>query len=162
MNISIIAAITKNYALGKDNEMLFHIPEDLKNFKRITTGHCIVMGKKTYYSLPRTPLPGRKNIVITHADNHHFPGCKVARSVQEAIALMDKTKENFIIGGADIYEQFIGLSNKLYLTWIHEEVKDADTFFPQFDFSQWIETERRELQHHSTKSAISFVVYKRK
>jgi dihydrofolate reductase len=162
MNISIIAAITKNYALGKDNEMLYHIPEDLKNFRRITTGHSIVMGKKTYYSLPRAPLPGRKNIVITHADKQHFPGCKVARSVQEAIDLMDKTKENFIIGGADIYEQFINFSDKLYLTWIHEEVKDADTFFPQIDFKHWIETERRELQHHSTKPAVSFVVYKRK
>lgn len=162
MKISIIAAITENLALGKDNDLLFRIPEDLKRFKRITTGHCIVMGKKTYYSLPLAPLPGRKNIVITRDAKENFPGCTVVHSVEEAIDQMDQENENFIIGGGTVYKEFIPRSDTMYITWIHENTEDADTFFPKIEFDEWVEIERHKPDFSNQEPVISFVIYKRK
>jgi len=134
--ISIIVAIAKNKAIGKDNQLLWHIPADLKRFKTLTTGHTIVMGKRTFYSLPIRPLPNRRSIVITDIPNEIIPGCTMAYSIEHAIELMDPNAENFIIGGGSVYSQFLPFTNKLYLTIVNQDF-EADTFFPEIDFSQW-------------------------
>ncbi|OGK37971.1 hypothetical protein A3F03_00830 [Candidatus Roizmanbacteria bacterium RIFCSPHIGHO2_12_FULL_41_11] len=149
MVISVIAAISENRAIGKNNQLLFRIPEDLKRFKTITSGHPVIMGRKTFESIGQ-PLPGRTNIVVTHDRNFHAQGLIVVHSLQEAIksafakATADK-KEIFIIGGASIYAQALPLADKLYLTIIHTTVKDADAFFPDYSvFTKKISEEHRE------------------
>lgn len=139
--ISFIVAIAQNNAIGCENKLLWHIPDDLRRFKEITLGHTIIMGRSTYESLPFKPLPGRRNIVMTHNTGLIFPGCEVAHSLDEALDLMDSDKENFIIGGALIYEAFFPLADKLILTIVHKDFK-ADTFFPEINFSEWKEIER--------------------
>ena len=109
-NISIIVAIAQNNAIGKDNKLLWHIPEDLKRFKRLTTGRTIVMGKRTFESLPTHPLPNRRSIVITDIAGEIIPGCVMAYSIDEAIDLMDEQEENFIIGGGSVYSQFLPIT----------------------------------------------------
>lgn len=143
MDISILVAIAQNNAIGCKNRLLWHLPDDLKRFKRLTTGHTIVMGMATYHSLPFKPLPDRKNVVMTRNQAAELPGCIVAHSVEDAMKHMDEDKENFIIGGAQIYKEFLPLSNKLILTVVHRDF-DADTFFPEIDFSQWKEIERED------------------
>ncbi|HOY32375.1 MAG TPA: dihydrofolate reductase [Bacteroidales bacterium] len=128
--ISIIVAIAEDYGIGKDNQLLWHISEDLKRFKKITSGHTVVMGKNTYLSLPVKPLPKRKNIIITNVPEEQFHGCETVYSIEEAMEKMDDDAENFVMGGASIYRQFFGLAQKLYITRVHT-VHDADTFFPE-------------------------------
>jgi dihydrofolate reductase len=135
--ISIIVAIAENYAIGKNNDLLWHIPEDMKRFKRLTTGHTIVMGKKTFESLPKRPLPNRVNIVITDNPEDHFDGCKMAFSIEDAFHKLDQSDENFIIGGASVYRQFLPFVHRLYITWVHKTF-DGDVFFPEIDFSEWV------------------------
>jgi dihydrofolate reductase len=135
--ISIIVAIADNNAIGKNNQLLYHIPGDLKRFRKLTTGHTVVMGKRTYYSLPKRPLPDRINIVVSDDRNDHFEGCIMAYSIEEAIEKCNEKDENFIIGGGIIYKEFYPFSNKLYITRIHKSF-DADTFFPEIDPEQWI------------------------
>jgi dihydrofolate reductase len=135
-NISIIVAIAENNAIGKDNKLLCHISEDLKRFKKLTTGHTVIMGKNTYESLPRRPLPNRRNIVISDKPDDNFEGCEMAYSINEAIEKSSSGDENFIIGGASIYRQFLPHANRLYITRINKQF-DADTFFPDIDLSQW-------------------------
>lgn len=142
--ISIIVAIADNLAIGKDNQLLWHIPADLKRFKALTTGHTIVMGKRTFYSLPLRPLPNRRSIVITDLPGEQIPGCDMAYSIEEAVALMDDDKENFIIGGGMVYRQFMPLADKLYLTIVHKDF-DADTFYPAIDFEEWTEIQREDI-----------------
>jgi dihydrofolate reductase len=134
--ISIIVAIAQNNAIGKNNELLWHIPNDLKRFKKLTSGHNIIMGKKTYQSLPFRPLPNRTNIVITDIVGEVIEGCKMAYSIKDAVELMDKENENFIIGGGSVYKQFLPLADKLYLTVVHKDF-DADIFFPEINFDEW-------------------------
>ncbi|HDO26812.1 MAG TPA: dihydrofolate reductase, partial [Bacteroidetes bacterium] len=116
MQISIIVAIASNNAIGKNNDLLWHISKDLQRFKKLTDGHFIVMGKKTYFSLPKRPLPNRTNMVITDVPGEQIDGCLMAWSIEDAIEKMDPEKENFIIGGGSIYRQFLPYANKLYLT----------------------------------------------
>ncbi|MCR4313188.1 MAG: dihydrofolate reductase [Candidatus Roizmanbacteria bacterium] len=140
--ISIIAAIGKNRELGKDNKLLWHIPEDFKRFKDLTSGHVVIMGRKTYKSLPEKfrPLPNRINIVITKDINYKINGAVVCHSIKEAITSAveeqrgktAEVKEIFIIGGASIYEQGIKYADKLYLTLVDKEYPGADTFFPDY------------------------------
>jgi dihydrofolate reductase len=134
--ISIIVAIAENMAIGKNNDLLWHIPADLKRFKQITSGHPVIMGKKTWESLPRRPLPNRRNIVITDNPGEQIEGCEMAYSIEEAIALCNPEEENFIIGGASVYRQFLPHAHRLYLTFVHKSF-EADVFFPEIDFSQW-------------------------
>ncbi len=134
--ISIIVAIAKNNAIGKNNDLLWHIPNDLKRFKKLTSGHNIIMGKKTYQSLPFRPLPNRTNIVITDIIGEIIEGCKMAYSINDAVELMDKENENFIIGGGSVYKQFLPVADKLYLTIVHKDF-DADIFFPEINFDEW-------------------------
>jgi len=111
--ISIIVAIASNYAIGKDNDLLWHISKDLKRFKELTDSHYIVMGKRTYYSLPKRPLPNRTSLIITDVEGEKIDNCLMAYSIGDAINKMDASKENFIIGGGSIYKQFMPLADKL-------------------------------------------------
>lgn len=160
--ISIIVAIADNYAIGKDNQLLWHLPEDLKRFKRITEGHNIVMGKKTFYSLPKRPLPGRNSIVITDIPGEQIDGCQMAYSIEDSINLCDAENENFVIGGGSVYRQFFTIAQKMYITWVHEKF-EADTFFPEIDLNTW---EVIEKESHKTdeknKYDYTFITYQRK
>jgi len=136
MTISIIVAIDENYAIGKDNDLLWHISGDLKRVKKLTTGNVIIMGRNTYLSLPKRPLPNRINMVITDKQGEIFNDCVMAYSFKEALDKMSNTKENFIFGGASVYKQFFPLATKLYLTKVHKSY-NADVFFPEIDYSKW-------------------------
>ena len=135
--ISIIVAIAENYAIGKNNDLLWHIPGDMKMFKRLTSGHTVVMGKKTWESLPRRPLPNRVNIVISDDPEDRFDQCVMAGSIEDTIKKLNSSDENFIIGGASVYRQFLPFSDRLYITWVHKSF-EGDVFFPEIDFSEWL------------------------
>lgn len=135
--LSIIVAIDENYGIGKKGDLLCHLPNDLKHFKEITSGHPVIMGRKTYMSLPRRPLPNRRNIVISQQANFSSEGVEMVNSIDEALQLLSPTEENFIIGGGSIYEQLIKKVDKLYITRIHHSWGDADTFFPKIEADTW-------------------------
>ena len=132
--ISIIVAVAKNGTIGDKNALLWHISEDLRNFKRITSGHPVIMGRKTFESLGR-PLPNRTNVVISRTTTH-IEGCTVVDSLEKAIALFPTDEEVFIIGGAQIYAQALSLADKFYLTKVEHEY-EGDTSFPEWDPTQW-------------------------
>ena len=140
--ISIIVAIAQNHAIGKDNLLLWHIPADLKRFKKLTTGHTIVMGKRTFESLPIRPLPNRRSVVITDIPGEEIDGCTMAYSIADAIEKMDEDKENFIIGGGSVYRQFLPLADQLYLTIVTKDF-EADTFL-EIDLQDWKTIERED------------------
>lgn len=144
MNISIIVAVASNNAIGKDNDLLWHISADLKRFKRLTEGHYIIMGKRTYFSLPKRPLPNRTNVIITDVAGEEIDDCIMAYSIEDAISKMDKEKENFIIGGGSIYKQFMPYANKLYITRVHKDF-EADTFFPEISSYDWKIVEKEDV-----------------
>lgn len=135
--ISIIVAIAENYAIGKQGGLLCHLPEDLKHFKAITSGSTVIMGERTFYSLPKHPLPNRRNIVITDQAGKTFDGAEAAYSIDEAVQLVSKDEEAFIIGGGIVYRQFMPIADKLYITHIHHSWEDADTFFPTIESDTW-------------------------
>ena len=133
---SIIVAIAENLAIGRDNNLLWHIPRDLKRFKQITTGHTIIMGKRTWYSLPKRPLPDRRSLVISDIPGELIDGCMMAYSIEDAVSKCDPAEENFIIGGASIYKQFLPLADHLYITSVHKSF-EGDVFFPEIKQSEW-------------------------
>ncbi len=135
--LSIIVAIAENNAIGKAGGLLCHLPNDLKHFKEITTGSTLLMGERTYLSLPRRPLPKRRNIVITTQLDWKQEGVEVAHSIDEALALVQDEKEAFVIGGGSIYKQMLPYAEKLHITHIHHCWDDADTFFPEIAPSEW-------------------------
>lgn len=153
MILSIVVAISENNAIGKDNQLLWHLPADLKHFKNITTGHPIVMGRKTYDSIGR-PLPNRRNIVITRQHNLELPGVEVVNSVDEAIALCEAESEVFIIGGAEIYKIAMKHVDRIYLTTVHR-VYEADAFFPVLDQKEWLET-FKEYHSSDEKNTVAY------
>ncbi len=159
-NISIIVAIAQNFAIGKNNELLFHLPADLKRFKQITTGHSIIMGRNTLLSLPKWPLPNRRHIVITDKPDDKFEGCEVVFSIDEAIEKVKDEKEAFVIGGGMIYRQFYPIAGKLYLTLVHQDF-DADVFFPEIDYQQWAEEKREDLFDEKNQFNYSYLDLKR-
>jgi len=160
--ISIIVAIAKNYAIGKNNDLLWHISEDLKRFKKITSGHKVLMGKNTYLSLPVRPLRNRENIVITDQPGEVFDGCTTVYSIKESLELCRADEECFIIGGASIYKQFLPFTDRLYLTWVHKEY-EADVFFPFVDFEEWEIALLEDFPVDETLGfGYSYVVYDRK
>lgn len=132
--ISIIVAVASNGVIGDKNSLLWHISEDLRNFKRVTTGHPVVMGRNTYLSLGR-PLPGRTNVVVSRTAGE-IEGCRVVRSPEEAFALFPADEEVFVIGGAQIYAQTIGMADRLYITRVEHDY-EGDTSFPVWNRSQW-------------------------
>jgi dihydrofolate reductase len=159
--ISIIVAIAKNNAIGKDNDLLWHIPEDMKRFRQITTGHTIIMGKRTYESLPNRPLKNRTNIVISDVPGDHYEGCIMAYSIQEAMDRCPPDEECFIIGGGMVYRQFLPLADKLYITRVDKSF-EADVFFPEIDPEIWEETGREEGAGEGLGFSYSFLTYERK
>jgi dihydrofolate reductase len=137
MTISIIAAVSDNNVLGYKNNLIWHLPDDLKFFKSKTTGHHIIMGRKTFESLGGgKPLPNRTNVIITRNKNYTVDGCNVVSSLDEALDEAKSDTEIFICGGGEIYMQSIELADVMYITHIHETF-EGDTFFPQVDFSKW-------------------------
>jgi dihydrofolate reductase len=134
--LTIIAAASENNALGKDNQLLWHLPEDFKRFKTLTSGHYIIMGRKTFESFPK-PLPNRTHIIITRQLDYTAPeGCIVVPSFEKAIELCPKNEETFVIGGGEIYQQSLELVNKIDITRVHISL-EADTFFPAIDTTKW-------------------------
>lgn len=161
--ISIIAAVADNNAIGKANNLPWHLPADLKHFKELTTGHAIVMGKRTFKSLPNGPLPNRKNIVLTSIMSEGVnEGYFEADSLEDALFLCEHEEKVFIIGGATVYRQCIDKVDSMYITWIHKEFT-ADTFFPEIDFEVWeeVSSEKHEPDEQNLYS-YTFSVYKRK
>ena len=150
--ITIVVAIAQNKAIGKNNQLLWHLPADLKHFKEITSGHTIIMGRKTYDSIGK-PLPNRRSIVITR-QALQLPGCEVVPSLNAALALCQNETELYIIGGAQIYKEALPLTDVIYLTEIHQNF-EADTFFPEICPEEWEEILR---QNHAPdeKNALSY------
>ena len=159
MIVSIIVAIGENNAIGKNNQLLWHMPADLKYFKTKTYGHTIIMGRKTFDSVGK-PLPHRRNIVVTRQDIK-IEGCEVVKSIDDAIALCKGEDEVFIGGGAEIYRLAMDKTDKIYLTIIHK-IFDADTFFPEIDFTKWVEIEHEDHQpDERNKFPYSFITLER-
>ena len=161
-DISIIVAIADNGAIGKDNNLLCHMPADMRRFKALTTGHAVIMGRRTFESLPRA-LPNRKNIVLTHATETVFTGCLVCQSMSEALALCEEGDETFIMGGAVVYQQGLEIAHKMYITRIHHAFPEATTYFPTVDWEQWEEVER-ETHEADEKNPYpyTYITYTRK
>jgi len=159
MIVSIVVAISQNYAIGKDNKLLWYLPKDLKHFKEITTGHTVIMGRKTYESVGK-PLPNRRNIIITR-QRVMIEGCEVVNSVEAALALCKDEAEVFIVGGAEIYRQALHLTDRIYLTIIHENF-EGDTYFPEIKADLWKETERQDHEpDEKNLLPYSFITYER-
>ena len=142
--IILIAAAATNNALGRDNDLLWHLPDDFKRFKSLTTGHPIIMGRKTYESFPK-PLPNRKHIIITRDQTYNTPydSCVVVHSLEEALTYTKEAAIVYIIGGGEIYQQSLSVANKIELTRVHESF-EADTFFPEFNTDDWTLTQKEE------------------
>ena len=134
--ISIIAAIAENNAIGLEGKLLYWLPADLRRFKELTTGHTIIMGRKTFQSLPKGALPNRRNVVLSHS-GQEFPGAETYASLTDAIASCPAAEDIYIIGGASVYAEALPLADRLCLTEVHHTPKQADAFFPHFDRSEW-------------------------
>ncbi len=166
--ISIIVAISTNNAIGQKGDLLCHMPADLKHFKTITTGHPVLMGERTFYSLPKRPLPNRRNIVLTDNPAFAAEGVEVVHSIPEAqqaciVHCQPSTDEVFIIGGGMVYRQFFPLADKLYITHIHHTFPDADTFFPEITADEWeLVSEERHQADENNPFDYSFCEYTRK
>ena len=143
MTLSIIVAVASDGAIGRANDLLWHLPADLKRFKELTTGHTILMGRKTFESLPHGPLPNRRNIIISRSLPAQ-PGAEVYPTIQQAMEACASDEEVFIIGGGEIYHQLLPNTERIYLTRVQASFPDAEVFFPELDPTEWIE-EAREV-----------------
>lgn len=150
MTITIIAAVARNRAIGHENKLIYWLPNDLKRFKALTTGHTIIMGRRTFLSLPKGALPNRRNIVLSRTATT-FPGCEAFQSLDEALAACRDDEDVYIIGGASVYAEAIGRADRLCLTEIDDTPAAADTFFPPYD--GWRETQR---ENHETDERHAF------
>jgi dihydrofolate reductase len=160
--ITIIAAIAKNNALGKDNDLIWRLPADLKRFKKVTSGHHILMGRNTFESIGK-PLPNRTSVIITRNNTYFKEGCLIANSIEEAIELAKEEEHVFIIGGAQIYQQAIerDLVDQLDITLVHQEF-EADVFFPDIDKKIWKEVSREDFKaDEKNKYDFSFISYQK-
>ena len=161
--ISIIVAIARNRAIGFENHLLYRLPDDLKRFKALTTGHTIIMGRKTFESFPKGALPNRRNIVLSRNKTAVFPSAETFSSLQEALSHCKEEEEIFIIGGESVYQEALPLAQKIYLTEIEDTPQEADAFFPPFDIRLWelIQSSRhnRDEKH---LYPFSFKAYQRK
>lgn len=159
MSINIIAAVARNRAIGYENKLLYRLPNDMKRFKQLTTGHTIVMGRKTFESLPKGALPNRRNIVVSRTVRH-YDGCECFGSIEEALSHCNDDEEVFIIGGDSIYKQTIALAKRLLLTEIDAIPPSADAYFPPYD--GWKEVAREHFDADEKHSvAYDFVDYVR-
>lgn len=159
--IILIAAMAQNRALGKDNQLLWHLPDDFKRFKQLTSGHYIVMGRKTFESLPGK-LPNRTHIIISRQTNYEIEDCFTANSLEQALKMVPEGEDVFVIGGGEIYAQSLPMADIIELTRVHTEV-EADTYFPEINLNQWQLT-HSELHQKDEKHAFdfSFETYLRK
>lgn len=161
--ITLIAAVAEENAIGKDNGLLCHLPNDLKHFKAITLNHTVVMGRRTFESLPVGALKNRRNLVLTTSPEAVFPGAETCRSIDEALQRCPAEAEIFIIGGAAIYRQTIDAAHRLYITEIHHAFPGADAFFPAIDPARWKETARESFPPDEKHPCpYSFVTYERR
>lgn len=159
---SIIVAADENNAIGKDNDMLYHLPNDLKYFKAVTSGFSVIMGRKTFESLPKGALPNRRNIVITRNGNLHFENCEMCSSVEEALVLCKEEPQVFFIGGGAVYKEVMEMSDKLYLTRVHHKFERADTFFPEVNLDEWkLVFEENHPVDEKHKYAYSFLQFEK-
>ncbi len=161
--LTIIAAVGENNAIGKNNQLIWHLSDDLQHFKKLTSGHCIIMGRKTFESFPK-PLPNRTHIVITKQDNFKAPdGVVIVNSLEDALDASKHDKQPFIIGGGEIYKQALPFADKIELTRVHASFEDADTFFPVIDTTQWQEvTNIKHARDENHEYPFSFITYVRK
>lgn len=157
--ISIIVAVSEDMGIGLNNNLLWHIPDDLKHFKKVTMGKPVIMGKNTWQSLPHKPLPGRENIVLTDIRSDVFEGAHTVYSIGEVLDLAKNFDEVFIIGGGSLYRQFLPMADRLYITHVHKSTA-ADVFFPPIDPATWetVDTE----PYMDAPIPYSYVVYQRR
>lgn len=161
-SIHAIVAVASDWGIGRQGDLLCHLPADMKHFKEVTMGHSIIMGRKTFESFPRRPLPGRQNIVITRNAQWQYPGVTVARDLDAAIAAAE-TETVFVIGGAQIYEQALPLIDVLHLTLIHARWASADVYFPALDMNEWQEVSREHHGNdHRNAYEFDFITLKRR
>ena len=159
--ITIIAAVSENNVLGKNNKLIWHIPNDLKRFKKLTLGHSVIMGRKTFESIAR-PLPQRKNIILTRNKNYKAKGAVIAHNVKEALNFCENDNQPFIIGGGEIYKLFMSISNKIELTRIHKPY-DGDAFFPEILEEKWKLVNSKKNYFNETKIInFSYLTYIKK
>ena len=160
MQITIIAAVARNRAIGKDNKLIYRLPDDMKHFKALTTGHTVIMGRKTFESLPKGALPNRRNIVLSRSESV-FDGCYCYSSIDEALSHCSSDEDIYIMGGAEVYAQTIDKADRLCLTEVDDVPEVADAFFPEY--TNWKEIEREE--HKADEKHVynfAFVDYVRK
>lgn len=161
MNLTLIAAVAKNRVIGKDNDLVWHLPDDFKRFKSLTKGHHVIMGRKTFESMPAGPLKHRVNIVITSQPDYEAPGCILVHSLEDAIKKAEGDAQPFIIGGSSIYKLSLPYAKTIELTEVNTS-PEGDTFFPEFDKNTWKETFR---EHHPADEKhqfdFDFVTYTR-
>lgn len=158
--ISLLVAMDQNRTIGKDNDLPWYLPADLKYFKKVTMGHPIVMGRKTYESIGK-PLPGRENIIITRDHAYVVAGAKVVHTIQDAIDLAGN-EEVFVIGGAEIFKQILADSDRLYITEIEHEF-DGDTYFPEINKNEWmVVSKEKGIKDEKNPYDYNFVVYEKK
>jgi dihydrofolate reductase len=160
--ISIIVAIAEDNGIGYKNELLWHLPEDMKRFRKLTLGHTVIMGKKTWESLPKKPLSGRKNIIITDDPLDRFESGLAAYSIEDALSKCEVNEEIFIIGGGSIYRQFMAVADRLLITHIHKKAP-ADIYFPVIDPEIWEPVEKEDhLQDDTSQIPYTYIIYRRR
>lgn len=159
--LTLIAAVARNRAIGLNNQLPWHLPEDLKHFRTVTQGHPVIMGRKTWESLPDSfrPLPGRLNLVMSRQKNYPAPGARMVASLSEALEAVNQTPEAFVIGGAELYAQALPQANRLILTEVETDVA-GDAWFPEFDRTLWLESSR-EVHVSQQGLTFAFVTYER-
>lgn len=161
--IAVIAIVARDGAIGRGGDQPFHIREDFLRFKELTLGKPIIMGRRTFEALPKGALPGRRNIVVTRSEDWSAENVETAPSIEAAIRLAGDVPEVMIIGGGEIYRQSMPLATRLYLTEVDAEVPDADTFFPPFDPTQWLQTEVGDYRSDPRSGVLfRFLVFERK
>ncbi|THE10388.1 dihydrofolate reductase [Bacillus timonensis] len=159
--ISLLLAMDKNQLIGKDNDLPWRLPADLAYFKRVTMGHPIIMGRKTYDSIGR-PLPGRENIIVTRDTSYKAEGCMVIHSIEEIVKMSEETQQElFVIGGAEIFKEILPNTDRLYITEIDEEF-EGDTYFPAFDKSEWkVISKEKGIKDEKNPYEYTFFVYEK-
>ena len=157
-NISIIVAMAQNRAIGKDNDLLWHISDDLKRFKSLTSGHPVIMGRRTFESLPKRPLPKRRNIVLTHDSSFQYEGVEVAHSLNRVLDMVSDENESFVIGGAAVYDAFLPYARRLYVTHVMRDF-EADVYFPIIDRSVFSLVEQQPTLHDESSNLDFYYAY---
>ena len=155
MILSMIVAVDDHNGIGKDNDQLAYISADLKRFKSLTTGHTILMGRKTFEALPKGALPNRRNVVITRQADYQAHGAEVVTSLDEALVLCDSDERVFVIGGGEVYKAFLPSADELYLTQIHHSFNGVDTYFPAIEPDQW-QVKKDEGPYEDEKTGLSY------